>query len=150
MYTKFVEHNDCCKLTADLNRKLRLIYFIYYFLIIPFIDLAIIVVINESNIFYKSSIGSVAFIVIINLFVFNYMSALVSSEAHNSYTILNSIIASKSFKLNLNLKTLTLIERLSGPEIGFYCLDLFPLNNYEFYIFCVNCAKNFILLIDLF
>ena len=30
-------------------------------------------------------------------------------------------------------KLLAFIEKLSGRPIGFYCYDLFPMNNYEFY-----------------
>ena len=30
------------------------------------------------------------------------------------------------------------IDRLSGPDIGFYCLDLFPMNNYEFTEYVMN------------
>ncbi|CAG2172314.1 unnamed protein product [Oppiella nova] len=33
----------------------------------------------------------------------------------------------------LKIKILAFIEKLSGPDIGFYCYDLFPMNNYELY-----------------
>ena len=37
-----------------------------------------------------------------------------------------------SFLLHLRLKLFILVENLSGPDIGFYCYDLFPTNIYRF------------------
>ena len=150
LFKKLFEHNDCCKLTDDLNKNERVFWFIYYYLIVPIIDLAVIVVMNENNVSFRYGLVFVVYITILNLFTLNYILAIVSRESYLLHKLLNSLIANKSLNLKLKYKTLSLIERLSGPEIGFYCLDLFPLNNYEFYIFCVNCISNFFLILDLF
>ena len=65
------------------------------------------------------------------------------------YTFIISIIARKQFGSMTKLKVIPLAERLSGPILGIYCYDLFPFTNYEFYVFCVNCVLNFILLMGL-
>ena len=47
------------------------------------------------------------------------------------------------------LKLLSFIEKLSGREIGFYCYDLFPMNNYEFYQYLYICGSNYFLFLSL-
>ena len=37
-----------------------------------------------------------------------------------------------------------------GPAIGYYCLDLFPMNSYEFYQFLAIACNNYLLLITMF
>jgi len=51
----------------------------------------------------------------------------------------------RDFKLKLNV--LTLIERLAGPTIGIYCLDLFPFTNYQFSQYIAAASSLYILLL---
>ena len=39
------------------------------------------------------------------------------------------------------------IEKLDGPEIGFYCWVLFPMNSYMFYKYVANCVVTYFLII---
>jgi len=75
---------------------------------------------------------------------------MIPKEVHRPYNKLNTIIARNQTTTVLKLKVLGLIEKLSGPVIGIYCLDFFPFTRYEFYVYLVNCIKYFILLMDLF
>jgi hypothetical protein len=47
------------------------------------------------------------------------------------------------------MKIINLIERMAQTEITVWCLDLFPLNSYEFYLFVAAVASNYILMIGL-
>ena len=78
-----------------------------------------------------------------------FLMSSVGTLAHSCYPKLNSLIVRNNLNLHTKMKTSSLIERLCGPLIGIYCLDLFPVTNFEFYLFVVNCAKNLVLLIDL-
>ena len=55
----------------------------------------------------------------------------------------------KSIPIKYKMKLLNFIERLGGPDIAVYCLDLFPLNYYEFYLFIVAICCNFFLVVKL-
>ena len=154
LYKNIVSYDKCAIITSKINSWLRYIMCAYYYLMVPFIDLCVIVVIEESDIYLSVLWLELGFIIIINLFIVNYMLSLIARSAHYSYPLLNTCIARQNYtqnvlSLKLRLKILALIERLSGPVIGIYCYDLFPYTNHEFYIFCANCVKNFILLYDL-
>ena len=143
------EHERCSHLTSDINSWLRqLLVVYYYFSVIP-IDLGLMTLIFERNLIYRLPIIFVAMVILVNLFYVNYFLILVGREAHSCYPLLNSLVVTKSLNIMLKLKTMTLLEKLGGPLIGFYCLDLFPFDNYNFYLFIVNCVSNFMLFINL-
>jgi len=91
------------------------------------------------------------------LFFLSLMTASLRKEAHGSYKRLNSIMAKSSIEKNssslkaipigLKFKMMSLIERMAQKEITVWCLDLFPLNSYEFYLFVAAVASNYFLLI---
>ena len=93
------------------------------------------------------------------LFLFSLNTAMLCKAAHLPYKRINSFAAQQSLsKINLfsriietrhSIKLLNFLERLGGPAIAVYCLDLFPLNYYEFYLFIASISTNFFLGIDL-
>ena len=78
---------------------------------------------------------------------------MLCKAAHSPYKRINSFIVkqsqSKVIEIGQNIKFLKVIERLRGPDIAVYCLNLFPLNYYEFYLFIASIGVNFFLGIDL-
>ncbi len=93
------------------------------------------------------------------LFLFSLNTAVLCKAAHSPYKRANSFVAEQSqSKCNLfsriietrhSIKLLNFLERLGGPEIAVYCLDLFPLNYYEIYEFIAAISANSFLGIDL-
>ncbi len=93
------------------------------------------------------------------LFVLSSIIVSLRKAAHGSYKRLNSIMAKSSFDnlpsglnptpINSKMKIINLIERMAQTEITVWCLDLFPLNSYEFYLFVAAVASNYFLLIEL-
>ena len=136
-------------MTLTINAWSKNILFVFYYLMVPIVDLDIIIIIIEENILLRLITLIIVFVVISNLLVVNYFLCLVGREAHKSYPFINSVLTRKRLRLMTKLKVISLLERLSGPLIGFYCYDLFPFTNYEFYLFCVNCVSNFILFMGL-
>ena len=128
---------------------MKYLSFAYYYLIVPSIDLAILSYIRETKFIPKLMVGSITSLIIVNLFIVNYLLSSIAREAHSSYQLLNTLIVRKNLGLRLKLKILSLIEKLSGPVIGIYCYDLFPFTNYELYIFTINCILNFMLFYNL-
>ena len=53
LYKNIVSYDKCAMLTSKINSWLRYIMCAYYYLIVPFIDLCIFVIIKESNIYLR-------------------------------------------------------------------------------------------------
>ena len=90
---------------------------------------------------------TVALFAVVLIFTVNYFSAQLNKSAHKSYPLLYTLLCKKKFSMRNKLKILFFIENLSGLEIGFYCYDLFPINNYTFYEFTAGWAANYLLLV---
>ena len=152
-YINLQKFDKSTRLIIKINSWLKYLTCAYYYLLVPLIDLVLIVLVAETNNYLRLLLCSLAFVIIVNLVYVTYILSLIARSAHYSYPLLNSCIARQSpqnvLNLRLRCKLLALIERLSGPVIGIYCYDLFPYTNHEFYIFCANCVKNFILLYGL-
>ena len=84
------------------------------------------------------------------VFALSLNTALLCQSAHESYEAINSFYVSQENSLSTKkkLKILNFLERLSGPKIAVYVLDLFPLNYYEFYLLIAAIASNFFLAIS--
>ena len=78
-----------------------------------------------------------------------YLTASVRKSAHNSHAIMYSFLAQRRVSIRLKLKILSFIEKLSGPDIGFYCYNFFPINNYEFYQYITNWIISYLLIYNL-
>ncbi len=78
-----------------------------------------------------------------------YIVCSVSSAAHSIYPKLNSLIAKRKLNPRTKSKVIGLIEKLSGPKIGFTCMDWVPLSNFEYFLFVANCIQGFILIFGL-
>jgi len=145
------EHNNCCLIVHRINDNVRFISFIFYYFTVPGYDLLVILAIHKKIDTINRILSSILlFLGVYVLFIFNYSFSSIGKVAHRPYNKLNSIVAGKPIPRILKLKVLGLIEKLSGPVIGIYCLDFLPFNNYEFYLFITNCVLNFILFMGLF
>ena len=86
------------------------------------------------------------------LYLFAFVSASMYASAHSPYARLNSLMFDVKF-VSLNYrqkwKIVNLIERLGGRPIAVYCLDLFALNNYEFYQFVSTVFVTYFLIVSL-
>ncbi|CAG2177174.1 unnamed protein product [Oppiella nova] len=73
----------------------------------------------------------VVFVFILLLFI---MCSRVSTAAQRPYPTLLAYMttAGPTLSVRHRLTIDTFIQQLSGPDIGYYCYDLFPMNSYEF------------------
>ncbi len=125
-----------------MKENIKILAFIYYYMSVPGLDFLLITVskqnVNQNIIFSLKILLCIACFV---LFCLSYSMSMIPTAAVRPYQRLNSIITKKCVDIKLKLKVIELIEKLSGPVIGFYC--------YEFYLYVTNCVKNFILFTNL-
>ena len=93
-----------------------------------------------------SSIGVNCFLM---FFIITYLCAGVTKIAHKSRPLLHTFLFKTRLSVNGKMRIESFIERLSSPEIGFYCWDLFAMNNRQFSHFFFQFITNYILIVKL-
>ena len=130
-----------------MNGFFFVLLFIIYYLATPGALITInIVLSNETPLVIRSGLMTYAIAVFMIIFSINLLSSRINLVARKPMKHLFQYLVENQMQFKCRLKTMSLIERLSGPDIGFYCLDLFPMNSYEFYLFVANSVKLYILL----
>ena len=124
---------------------------VYYYSSILMIDFTIMFMVNYG---FKNVLADIMYLIQLIMFVFsvfvNYLVLSIARQSHQSYNNLNSIQCRKVLPLRHKFKVMDLIERLSGPVIGFYCFDLFPVTSFKIFMFYLNCMSYFILFMSIF
>ena len=147
------EHKYLETITKRLNHFFRGAIFAIYYIATPGFQITLYLSHHKDSDFWArlfwTFISLTSFIAVVLL---NLMSTWISKSAHKPYSVLFSYLSRRQTPIPLNhrMKILSFIEHLSGPEIGFYCYDLFPMNNYEFYQYLYICGLNYILIMGFF
>ena len=89
-------------------------------------------------------------LLVLLIFAVSSLLAMISKSAHKCYPLLYSILMTRSLTYRQRLRIESMISRLSGPVIGFYCLDLFAVNSYEFSQLILISVANYLFIIGLF
>jgi hypothetical protein len=155
------EHDLICMFVYKNNKLMGITLFVGYYLFAPMVDLMIYQAFHSNNVLFVQMFFRIAgSIFMALLFVFAYSSAQLYKAAHSPYHTLNGILAKLEQRQHSNqnkwflhrmqrIKIAFYIERFSGPAITTYCLDLFPLTYYEFYLFVSSVCTNYILINNL-
>ena len=134
-----LRHNELTVKTHRLNQFFKYVIAIFYFMVTPVMDFLIHSgQDHQTSIVYRVASGIFFLTLIIVMLSINVLSVSVTKTAHNSEKLLNKIMFRNKLSQKLKLKVISTIERLSETHIGFYCLDLFPMNYYNFYEYCVQ------------
>ena len=147
------EHNYVERLTRDINYGFcRMNFMIYYFLTLSSQLILYMSQRDDILLINKISFRVLAMGYIISILVINLSCNQISSRAHKSYSILFSISVNENIRMSLKqrLKLMSFMEKLSGPQIGFYCYDLFAMNSNRFYHYICIYVSNYILIASLF
>ena len=83
------------------------------------------------------------------MFALNLICAAVTSAAHRPRKVLYKALMDVSIPLQFRLKIYSFLEHTTDRHIGFWCYDLFPMNNYEFYQYVCSWAYQYFLTITL-
>ena len=147
------EHNYVEIMTKKFNHFFRMITFIIYYIATIGFQLMFFAI-HKKDIKILGRIGATTifgtcFWVVLFM---NIMSIWVNKAAHKPYYKLYSIINKHGIPMRFrqHWKLLSFIEKLSGPPIGYYCYNLFPMNNWEFYQYLYIAGTNYILIMGLF
>ena len=151
MYS-IAEHNYVEKLTQDFNKYFSIcIFILYYFETIGFLIGFFGIHKSDTTFIGRIILGVIVSTCFTAIIALNLMCTWVVTAAHKPYSSLITIINKRILMtVGQRIKLLSFIEKLSGREIGFYCYDLFPMNNYEFYQYLYIAGCNYFLLMDLF
>ena len=148
------EHNYLSNMTKQVNVTVKWVLFVIYYIATPALQISIYCVHHRAT--HPICRIFCAVIVIafsVNLSIPVILSTWITNSANKPNKQLKSFVAknvNNKISLTLRLKIMNLMERLSGADIAFYCLDLFPMNNYEFYQYLYIAGLNYILMMSLF
>ncbi len=106
----------------------------------------------DTTVFGRIIFGYISLIIILALLYILKLITRLNNSVHKSYSTLFSLLSNKSIRMSIKqrMKILSFTEKLSGPHIGFYCLDLFPLNNFEVFQAIYIAVSNYFLIMGLF
>ena len=128
-----------------LNRE-QIVFILFYFASPTLMALLKISQGDNLNLIGKI-FNVIVFIVIFGgCIVANLFSSRVRKASILPLKYLHRYMAENQLPTQQRLKTMEIIERLNGPDIGFYCYDLFPMNSNEFYEYVANCCENYFLI----
>ena len=144
------DHQKAEKLTEELNKFFRLMIVVLYYCATPALEILVYLSHYPTTFFYARFAAIFIFVIVFGVvFLVNFMSAQISKAAKKSYPALYTYVSRISRTRPANWKLVSFIEALSGNDIGFYCYDMFPMNNYEFYQYICITASNYFLMLDL-
>ena len=147
------EHNYVERLTRDVNALIRhIIFFGYYGLTLTSQLFLFIAQRKDTLLNYRISLYLTTIAYIFILIVMHIICEQICSRAHQSYSTIFSILVKENIRISFKqrLKLMSFMEKLSGPQIGFYCYDLFAVNRIEFYEYISLYISNYFLIISLF
>jgi hypothetical protein len=134
------------------NHLLGIALFEIYFLGNVMIDLSIYQMVNVDSDSFEKIILKLVLVVVATFIIFfiivaTLFSTFMSSAAHSSYPVLNSmIVKDKQMNPREKWQFMNLIERLSGSTIAVRCLNMFALNRFNFYQFISLSFRNYFLI----
>jgi hypothetical protein len=140
------KHTHYSELTLEYNKIFKYVLAIVYLLITPLHNIAVYMSVSETDTLFRLVYLFKLITISIILFIVNYISSSLSSSAHDFTSDLYTLLVSKRIAIQHKLKISAFIEKLCGPVIGYYCFDLFPFTNYEFYQYVSFVSSNYILL----
>jgi hypothetical protein len=129
------KHNYYSELTLEWNKIFRYVLVTVYFLLTPLLDIGVYMTASEVNYVLRIFYAFLTIMVSLVIFIVNYISSSLSSSAHDFTADLYTFLTSKIIPVQHKLKICAFIEKICGTVIGYYCYDLFPFTNYEFFEF---------------
>ena len=143
-------HNLVTKLTKELNGFFSYMLFVLYYFATPALEILIYLSHDKHTYIFARFAAVFIFVLVFGtVFMLNLMSTWITKEAHKSLPLLHSFMNATRLRNYQSLKVMAFIEKLSGPEIGFYCYNMFPMNNYEFYQYVSITVANYFLILGL-
>ena len=154
LLSAITEHNSISKLTKELNEFFSLMIFILYYMASPTLMLLMYISHSKETVLVTRFVAIFVFVIVLLVVTsLTLFSSLISQSAEKPRKHLYKCFAQRILKKSLTqkkrLKVMAFVEKLSGPDIGFYCWDLFAMNNNQFFFYVANCASSYFLILDI-
>ncbi|KAI2803722.1 hypothetical protein BLOT_007858 [Blomia tropicalis] len=143
-----VEHNSLCLKVSEYNRFWARYLMSAYFFLIAVICFTMFQAFFTTNFVYIRLIMLI-FALISGFFItrISVSAAIMSNMAHVPYRRLIRLSFEK-YPVELQIQLRMLIQRTSGPTIGFYCLDVFEITYTTYASILAALGQNFLLIVD--
>ena len=144
------QHNRLAIQTKLIDDVFMFVVFILYYVGSP----ALMLMLYLSHAKESSYLSRPIFIFIVSIVSFvvlylNLICAQISHSAEKPRKFMFKYLIQHDINIEDRIKIMQFIEKLSGPDIGFHCWNLFPMNNYTFYQYIANCACTYFLILNL-
>ena len=150
MYAISQHHNLTLQVNA-MNQIYQYIVFVLYYFGSPALMMLVCVVqIEETIAIAKPIFAFIVLSVYFVVFYLNLISAQISHWASKPRNSLHKYLINNQMPLKIRSRISDFIVRLNASDTGFYCLNIFILNNYTFYQYVAGCAYNYILILNLY
>ena len=142
-------HNSVSLWVKDITGSGNVLMFVLYYLGSPSLETLLY---NwhdpNSTLIWRTNVSIIfnAMVLSIGSAVF-FMSSF-SHNAHKPYDQLYKILIKTELTRKQRLKINEFMEHLCGPKIGFYCLDLFPMNSFKFFEYLMFCSCFYIMILQ--
>ena len=147
------EHNYFAKMTMEANVTVKWVLFVIYYIATPALQISIYCVHHRATHPICRIFCAVIVIALsVLLFIPVVLSTWITKSANRPNRYLQSFVGrnvDNKVPIRMRLQIMNFIERLFGADIAFHCLDLFPMNNYEFYQYLYIAGLNYILMMSL-
>ena len=145
------EHRIAEQMCKDFNDFFKILNFIIYFILSPAQMLNFRLISNENSPTSLRIFGLISFVLVYTL-AFNLIliNSQIIRSAHRPRKYFYGYLNRKGLPFKTRTKIMNFTEWLCGPDIGFYCMDWFPMNSFEFYKYCAFCVSFYIMVSGFF
>ena len=143
------KHHSLALQTRKLNNFFSYMIFFLYVISTPALMISIQLIISDKTVLYMRIVFIILNICVTSsVFLVNLFSSLISQWARKPLPLFYSYLFKNKLSIKDRLKIRGFIEVLSGPDIGFYCWFLFPMNNFRFFLFVADCVYVYFIVLE--
>ena len=148
LWRAIAEHNYICVKTSQLNDFFSHMVFQLYYIASPALILLLYLSHAKDGQLFGKLLAAVVFSLVFSVVISaNLLYAQISGSSRRPRNTIYRHMIHKQLSPKERLKLSAFIEKLDGPDIGIYCWNLFPMNNYEFYLYVANCTSTYFLIL---
>ena len=144
------QHNRLAIQTRLIDDVFMFVVFVLFYVGSPALMLLLYLSHSKDTVYFVRPIlifilSMVYFVV----FYLNFFCSQISHSAAKPRVLMFKYLIEHDINVEDRIKIMQFIEKLSGPDIGFHCWNLFLMNNYTFYQYIANCACTYFLMLGL-
>ena len=140
------QHRIAEQICDDMNELCKVFNFILYFLVSPMHIFFMNFIFDSNSPLITKIISTVGVITGYSLsFSVIFITSQITRSAHRPRKLFYRYLNSTSLPFNHRMKITSFTEYLCGPDIGFYCMDWFLMDSYEFYQYITYCGSLYIM-----